>query len=82
MQGEVEKFIIQAIQGGVDIDKLKSFFAPHLENLNEELADIVKKVLIYFFLSLNTLFSHLFIYLFYSILSYFSQFIYLFFMSR
>jgi penicillin G amidase len=43
-QYEIEKFIVQAIQSDVSIDKLKDMFTPHLDELDEELLALIKKV--------------------------------------
>lgn len=34
-QQDIEKFILQAIKGGVDLAKLKTLFSPHLDDLSE-----------------------------------------------
>ena len=43
-QQDAEKFIVQAIQAGVDLGKLRRLFAPHLDGLTDELAEIVRSV--------------------------------------
>jgi len=52
LQGDVEKFIIQMIKGGVDIQKLKYLFSPHLYNLDEALLNLIKKVIFSYLLFL------------------------------
>ncbi|MCO4795550.1 MAG: penicillin acylase family protein [Bacteriovoracaceae bacterium] len=42
-QGEVEKFIIQCIKNQVDLEKLKSLFSPHLDALDEDTIELVKR---------------------------------------
>lgn len=42
-QGEVEKFIIQCLKSDVDLEKLKSLFSPHLDGVNQEIIDLLKK---------------------------------------
>lgn len=46
-QQDVEKFIIQSIKNGVDIDKLKSIFTPHLDEITDEIITLIKKVNLY-----------------------------------
>jgi len=53
LQGDVEKFIIQMIKGDVDVQKLKYLFSPHLDNLDEALLNLIKKVILYFFVVAN-----------------------------
>jgi penicillin amidase len=43
-QQDLEKFLIQSLQAGVDRDRLKQLFAPHLDGLTDELAELTKKV--------------------------------------
>jgi len=46
-QGEVEKFIIQSIKNQVDLDKLKSLFSPHLDDIDEDTIELIKRVKIH-----------------------------------
>ena len=46
-QGEVEKFIIQSIKNQVDLDKLKSLFSPHLDQIDEDTIELIKRTKIY-----------------------------------
>lgn len=43
-QQDIEKFILQSIQGGVDLAKLKALFAPHLDDLDERRLTAIRKV--------------------------------------
>ena len=43
-QQDMEKFIIKAIKEGTNIDALKALYKPHLNNLNEEIIDLIKKL--------------------------------------
>jgi penicillin amidase len=43
-QQDVEKLLIQSIQQGASVEKLKRLFAPHLEGLSEELVDLIRRV--------------------------------------
>lgn len=43
-QQDLEKFLIQAVRGGVDLARLKKLFSPHLDGWNEELIDLVRRV--------------------------------------
>jgi penicillin amidase len=42
-QQDAEKLIIQALQSGVDLERLKRLFAPHLDGLTDELRELVQK---------------------------------------
>jgi penicillin amidase len=46
-QGEVEKFIIQSIKNQVDLDKLKSLFSPHLDGIDEDTIELIKRTKIH-----------------------------------
>ena len=41
-QQDAEKFILQAIKAGVDLDRLRALFAPHLDELTAELAEHIR----------------------------------------
>jgi penicillin amidase len=43
-QQDLEKLIIQAIHGGVSVAKLKKLFKPHLDDLDEELVEWIKRL--------------------------------------
>jgi len=43
-QQDMEKFLIQAIQGGVPVGRLKQLFAPHLDGLDDTIAELIRKV--------------------------------------
>lgn len=43
-QQDIEKFILQAIQGGVDLAKLKALFVPHLDDLSEARLVAIRKL--------------------------------------
>jgi penicillin amidase len=43
-QQDIEKLILQSLQGGVDLAKLKALFAPHLDDLDETRLEAIKKV--------------------------------------
>lgn len=43
-QQDVEKFLIQMIQQGTDVGRLKQLFAPHLEGLSDEIVELIRKV--------------------------------------
>jgi penicillin amidase len=43
-QQDLEKFIVQSIQAGVDLAKLRSLFRPHLDGLDDGLVDLLHKV--------------------------------------
>lgn len=43
-QQDAEKFIIQSLREDVDLDKLKSLFTPHLNNLSEEIITDLKEL--------------------------------------
>lgn len=42
-QQDFEKLLIQAIQSGVDVARLKQLFAPHLDGLTDEIVALVKQ---------------------------------------
>ncbi|WP_417335095.1 penicillin acylase family protein [Halobacteriovorax marinus] len=43
-QGDAEKFIIQSLREGVEIEKFKSLFTPHLDGLTEDIVKDLKKL--------------------------------------
>ena len=43
-QQDVEKFLIQAIQSGVSLERLRELFSPHLDGLDGEIAELIRKV--------------------------------------
>lgn len=43
-QQDLEKFLIQAIQAGVDRVRLKELFSPHLDGLSDEFVELINKV--------------------------------------
>src|SRR5579872_212552 len=43
-QQDIEKFLIQAIQQGANVERLKKLFAPHLDGLTDELVDLISRV--------------------------------------
>jgi penicillin G amidase len=43
-QQDLEKFLIQSLQGGVDRERLKELFAPHLDGLTDALVELIEKV--------------------------------------
>jgi penicillin amidase len=43
-QQDLEKLIIQAIHGGVSVAKLKKLFAPHLDDVDDELVEWIKRL--------------------------------------
>ena len=43
-QQDMEKFIIHAVKNQVDINKLRSLFSPHLDKLDNEIIELIKKV--------------------------------------
>jgi penicillin amidase len=43
-QEDMEKLIIQAIQQGVSVEKLKVLLAPHLEGLDAEMVNVIKQL--------------------------------------
>jgi penicillin amidase len=43
-QEDIEKFVIQALSRGVALDRLRSLFAPHLDGLTQETAELLRKV--------------------------------------
>jgi penicillin amidase len=43
-QQDLEKLLIQAVQQGVNVEKLKRLFAPHLDGLTEEIVDLIRRV--------------------------------------
>jgi penicillin amidase len=43
-QQDIEKLIIQAIHQGAGVERLKKLFAPHLDGLTGEIADLVRRV--------------------------------------
>ena len=46
-QQDVEKFIIQSIKNNVDVNKLKSLFTPHLDEMTDEIVTLIKKTKLY-----------------------------------
>lgn len=42
-QQDTEKFIIEAFRAGVDPERLKALFAPHLDGMTPELVELVRK---------------------------------------
>ncbi len=47
IQEHTERFIIQAIQDGVDLKKLKALFSPHLDSLDEKSVGEIKLATLY-----------------------------------
>lgn len=43
-QQDLEKFLIQSLQAGVDRERLMGLFAPHLDGLTDELVELIGKV--------------------------------------
>jgi penicillin amidase len=43
-QQDMEKFLIQAVRGGVSIERLTKLTAPHLDGLDESIADLISKL--------------------------------------
>ena len=43
-QQDVEKLLMQAIQQGADVAKLKKLFAPHLDGLTGEVVELIRRV--------------------------------------
>jgi penicillin amidase len=43
-QQDMEKFLIQAIRAGVPVDRLAKLTAPHLDGLNDVVADLITKL--------------------------------------
>ena len=43
-QEDIEKFLIQAVSRGVDLERLKSLFAPHLDGLTKETAELLRSL--------------------------------------
>src|SRR5262245_56277185 len=43
-QQDLEKLLIQAVQHGADVGKLKKIFAPHLEGLTDEIVELIRRV--------------------------------------
>lgn len=43
-QQDLEKFIIQAIQRGTSIERLKKLFTPHLDGITRELVELIRRV--------------------------------------
>lgn len=43
-QQDLEKFLIQAIRGQVDVARLKQLFTPHLDALDDELLELIRQV--------------------------------------
>ncbi len=43
-QQDMEKLLIQAVNGGASVEKLKSLVAPHLDGLDDSIVDLVRKV--------------------------------------
>jgi penicillin amidase len=41
-QQDAEKFILQALHSGVDVERLKRLFSPHLDGLTPELVDLIR----------------------------------------
>ncbi len=46
-QGAIEKFIIQSIKNQVNLDKLKSLFSPHLDEIDEDTIELIKRTKVY-----------------------------------
>ena len=42
-QQDAEKFIIQSVKGGVDPNRLRALFAPHLDGLTPEIVDLIRR---------------------------------------
>jgi penicillin amidase len=43
-QRQMEKFLVQAVRSGVDVDHLKYLFAPHLDGLDDRLVSQIRRV--------------------------------------
>ena len=43
-QQDMEKFLVQALQAGADVNRLKSLFRPHLDGIDEPLLDLLRRV--------------------------------------
>jgi len=43
-QQDVEKFLIQAIQQGASVEKLRKLFTPHLEGLSDDLVELIRRL--------------------------------------
>ncbi|HEY2250531.1 MAG TPA: penicillin acylase family protein [Planctomycetaceae bacterium] len=46
-QQDLEKFVIQAIQRGTSIERLKKLYAPHLDGVTDELVELIRRVQIF-----------------------------------
>ncbi len=46
-QQDLEKYLIQAIQRGVNIERLKMLFAPHFDGLTDEIVDLLGRVQVF-----------------------------------
>ena len=46
-QQDLEKFVIQAIQRGTSIERLKTLFTPHLDGVTDELVELIRQVRVY-----------------------------------
>ena len=46
-QQDLEKFIIQAIQRGASLQRLKSLYAPHLDGLTDEVVELIRQVRVF-----------------------------------
>lgn len=46
-QEDVEKLLVQTIQHGADIGRLKKLFSPHLDGLTDELIDLIRRVRVF-----------------------------------
>lgn len=46
-QQDAEKLLVQAIQAGVSLPRLKDLFRPHLDGVDDELASVIRKVRIH-----------------------------------
>jgi penicillin amidase len=43
-QQDLEKFLVQSVQSGVDLSRLRELFSPHLDGLSDEFAELIRTV--------------------------------------